>query len=144
MTITLGRQVGALASTLAITALGLTLAAPATAADAVSSRIGGADRWETSALISKETFATGVDDKDRLSILMDALPNLGTGQRTTLLSLSAARWTAIRAEAARVLDTYERAIDGHVKNLRRKLEPDPAHPRYLLTVHGVGYRFADA
>jgi DNA-binding response OmpR family regulator len=31
-----------------------------------------------------------------------------------------------------------------VKNLRRKLEPDPAHPRYLLTVHGAGYRFADA
>ena len=41
-------------------------------------------------------------------------------------------------------EAYERAIDGHVKNLRRKLEPDPAHPRYLLTVHGVGYRFADA
>ena len=42
------------------------------------------------------------------------------------------------------LETYERAIDGHVKNLRRKLEADAAHPRYLLTVHGVGYRFADA
>jgi two-component system alkaline phosphatase synthesis response regulator PhoP len=41
-------------------------------------------------------------------------------------------------------EAYERAIDGHVKNLRRKLEPDPGHPRYLLTVHGVGYRFADA
>jgi len=41
-------------------------------------------------------------------------------------------------------EAYERAIDGHVKNLRRTLEPDPAHPRYLLTVHGVGYRFADA
>ena len=41
-------------------------------------------------------------------------------------------------------EAYERAIDGHVKNLRRKLESDPAHPRYLLTVHGVGYRFADA
>jgi hypothetical protein len=54
-------------------------------------------------------FATGVNDRDRLSILMDALPTLGTGQRTTLLSLSAARWTAVRAEAARVLDTYERA-----------------------------------
>ena len=40
-------------------------------------------------------------------------------------------------------EAYERAIDGHVKNLRRKLEPDPAHPRYLLTVHGAGYRFAD-
>jgi DNA-binding response OmpR family regulator len=41
-------------------------------------------------------------------------------------------------------EAYERAIDGHVRNLRRKLEPDPAHPRYLQTVHGVGYRFADA
>jgi two-component system alkaline phosphatase synthesis response regulator PhoP len=41
-------------------------------------------------------------------------------------------------------DAYERAIDGHVRNLRRKLEPDPAHPRYLQTVHGAGYRFADA
>jgi DNA-binding response OmpR family regulator len=41
-------------------------------------------------------------------------------------------------------EAYERAIDGHVKNLRRKLEPDPTHPRYLLTVHGAGYRFADA
>ncbi|MGH9209903.1 MAG: response regulator transcription factor [Acidimicrobiales bacterium] len=40
-------------------------------------------------------------------------------------------------------ESYERAIDAHVKNLRRKLEPDPHHPRYLLTVHGVGYRFAD-
>ncbi|HET6750436.1 MAG TPA: response regulator transcription factor [Actinomycetes bacterium] len=41
-------------------------------------------------------------------------------------------------------ESYERAIDAHVKNLRRKLEPTPGRPRYLLTVHGVGYRFADA
>jgi two-component system, OmpR family, alkaline phosphatase synthesis response regulator PhoP len=41
------------------------------------------------------------------------------------------------------LETYERAIDGHVKNLRRKLEPDPAAPRYVLTVHGVGYALAE-
>jgi len=41
------------------------------------------------------------------------------------------------------VESYERAIDAHVKNLRRKLEPDPHHPRYLLTVHGVGYRFAE-
>jgi DNA-binding response OmpR family regulator len=34
----------------------------------------------------------------------------------------------------------ERTIDAHVKNLRRKLEPDPAAPRYVQTVHGVGYR----
>ena len=41
------------------------------------------------------------------------------------------------------LETYERAIDGHVKNLRRKLEPDPGAPRYVRTVHGVGYALAE-
>ncbi len=35
---------------------------------------------------------------------------------------------------------YERAVDSHIKNLRQKLEPDPRHPRYVVTVHGVGYR----
>ena len=40
-------------------------------------------------------------------------------------------------------ESYERAIDAHVKNLRKKIEPDPRVPRYILTVHGVGYRFAD-
>lgn len=35
---------------------------------------------------------------------------------------------------------YERTIDAHIKNLRRKIEPDPAHPRYVHTVFGVGYR----
>jgi two-component system, OmpR family, alkaline phosphatase synthesis response regulator PhoP len=42
-----------------------------------------------------------------------------------------------------VVESYERTVDAHIKNLRRKLEPDPQRPRYLLTVHGVGYRFAD-
>ena len=37
---------------------------------------------------------------------------------------------------------YERTIDAHVKNLRKKIEPDPRHPRYVETVFGVGYRLA--
>ncbi len=41
------------------------------------------------------------------------------------------------------VESYDRAIDSHVKNLRRKIEPEPHRPRYLLTVHGVGYRFAE-
>lgn len=41
-------------------------------------------------------------------------------------------------------ESYERAIDTHVKNLRRKLERDPRRPMYITTVYGVGYRFADA
>ena len=35
---------------------------------------------------------------------------------------------------------YERTIDAHVKNLRKKIEPDPKHPRYVETVFGAGYR----
>jgi len=35
-----------------------------------------------------------------------------------------------------------RTVDVHIQRLRSKLEPDPRHPRYLLTVHGIGYKFA--
>ncbi|MDR1160020.1 MAG: response regulator transcription factor [Syntrophomonadaceae bacterium] len=38
-------------------------------------------------------------------------------------------------------DGYERAIDNHVKNLRQKIEDDSKNPEYILTVHGIGYRF---
>jgi two-component system, OmpR family, alkaline phosphatase synthesis response regulator PhoP len=48
---------------------------------------------------------------------------------------------AIRGEE---VESFQRAIDAHVKNLRRKLEPDPREPRYVLTVYGVGYKFTDA
>ena len=36
---------------------------------------------------------------------------------------------------------YERTIDVHIRNLRTKIEPDPANPRYIETVYGAGYRF---
>lgn len=36
-----------------------------------------------------------------------------------------------------------RSIDAPIMNVRRKLEPDPQHPRYILTVYGVGYKFSD-
>ena len=35
----------------------------------------------------------------------------------------------------------DRAVDTHIANLRKKVEPSPSHPRYLITVHGTGYRF---
>jgi DNA-binding response OmpR family regulator len=39
-------------------------------------------------------------------------------------------------------DGYERTIDAHIRNLRRKLEADSRNPQYVLTVYGVGYKFA--
>jgi len=47
---------------------------------------------------------------------------------------------AVRGEE---LESLDRVIDAHIKNLRRKLEPDPRNPRYVLTVYGVGYKFAE-
>ena len=38
---------------------------------------------------------------------------------------------------------FDRSIDAHIKNLRRKIEDDPADPRYVLTVYGVGYQFGE-
>lgn len=39
---------------------------------------------------------------------------------------------------------FGRSVDAHIKNLRQKLEADPAEPRYILTVYGVGYKFANS
>ena len=41
-------------------------------------------------------------------------------------------------------ESYERSVDAHIKNLRRKIETDPQRPRLVLTVYGVGYKFTDA
>lgn len=38
-------------------------------------------------------------------------------------------------------DGYDRTIDTYIKNIRQKIEPDPKNPKYILTVHGIGYRF---
>jgi len=40
-------------------------------------------------------------------------------------------------------DGYDRSVDSHIKNLRRKIEADPRQPRYIQTVYGMGYRFME-
>jgi DNA-binding response OmpR family regulator len=40
-------------------------------------------------------------------------------------------------------ESYERAIDAHIKNIRRKIEIKASEPQYILTVYGVGYKFVD-
>lgn len=36
---------------------------------------------------------------------------------------------------------FDRTIDSHIKNIRQKIETDPRNPIYLVTIHGVGYKF---
>ena len=38
---------------------------------------------------------------------------------------------------------YERTVDSHIKNLRKKIEPDPDQPRYIITVYGAGYKLEE-
>lgn len=38
-------------------------------------------------------------------------------------------------------DGYDRTIDTHIKNIRQKIETDPKNPKYIMTIHGIGYRF---
>ena len=36
---------------------------------------------------------------------------------------------------------FDRAVDSHIKNLRQKIETDPKNPTYVVTIHGIGYKF---
>ncbi len=42
-----------------------------------------------------------------------------------------------------VYEGFDRSIDSHIKNMRRKIEPDPLNPRYVTTVYGIGYQFQE-
>lgn len=52
------------------------------------------------------------------------------------------RWELLERLQGDAIEGVERTIDVHVRNLRAKMEADPRQPRYIETVYGVGYRFA--
>ncbi|WP_370327600.1 helix-turn-helix domain-containing protein [Euzebya sp.] len=51
------------------------------------------------------------------------------------------RFELVNRTRGHEFDGYERTVDSHVKNVRRKIEQDPSDPRLVTTVVGVGYRF---
>jgi len=90
-------------------------------------------------------------DPERHTVALDDEPVECTPAEFAILAAMAARpdrvFTRLQLlEHTRGIDRYStnRAIDTHVMNLRRKIEPDPRCPAHLLTVYGVGYKLADA
>ncbi|MDP2300053.1 MAG: winged helix-turn-helix domain-containing protein, partial [Actinomycetota bacterium] len=53
------------------------------------------------------------------------------------------RLQLLEAGTGDAFDGYERTIDAHVKNIRRKLGEDPKTPRYIQTVFGIGYKVVE-
>jgi two-component system, OmpR family, response regulator RegX3 len=90
-----------------------------------------------------------VIDDVRHEVLIDREPVELTASEYKLLSALAqypgraySRFELINRVQGHDFEGYERTIDAHVKNLRHKIETDHSHPRYVETVHGVGYRLA--
>jgi DNA-binding response OmpR family regulator len=112
------------------------------------------------AVLRRAERAPDLDETIRAGDVVLDLPRMRVEVDGTAVDLTPTEFQLLAAMAARpgriftraqlldtlrgvAFETYERAIDSHIKNLRRKLEPDPRRPRYVLTVYGVGYRFAD-
>jgi len=91
---------------------------------------------------SFNTMAERLQSHDRLR--RDLMADVAHELRTPLTVMQGQLEGLLDAIRGADVESYDRAIDAHVKNVRRKLELDPQHPRYLLTVHGVGYKFTDS
>lgn len=89
-------------------------------------------------------------DGERYRVLLDGEPLHLTPNEFKLLA-ALARHPGQTLTRQQLLDELhgaafgivDRSVDSHIKNLRRKLESDPAAPRFIETVYGVGYRFLD-
>src|SRR5829696_7917243 len=94
--------------------------------------------------VLRRTEAAGAAEVLRVADVEVDLPRMRVAVAGRPVELTPTEFQLLDAVHGVAFESYERAVDAHVKNLRKKIEPVPGRPRYLLTVHGVGYRFADA
>ena len=90
-------------------------------------------------------------DVRRRDVRVDSRPVELTPTEFSLLQvlLEQAGYVLTRGELTRralgvEFEGVERTLDSHIRNLRQKIEPDPANPIYVQTVYGVGFRLAEA
>jgi two-component system alkaline phosphatase synthesis response regulator PhoP len=112
------------------------------------------------AVLRRAGASAANSDLVRLADLTIDVPRMIVGRNGTTIDLTPTEFQLLAALArqpgrvytrAQLLDavrgieveSFERAIDTHIKNIRRKIEPDPRRPRYVLTVYGIGYKGAE-
>ena len=87
-----------------------------------------------------------IDEAVRRVVVNGSVVELTPTEWGVLVALAAqpgrvcSRYELINRVRGYEFDGYERTVDSHVKNLRRKIEPDPTSPAVVQTVTGVGYR----
>ncbi len=89
-------------------------------------------------------------DRERREVLLEGSPVALTAKEYDLLEQLALHPGRVysRAQLLELVwgytyDGYEHTLVSHVNRLRRKIEKDPSHPRYVITVRGVGYKFGE-
>lgn len=90
-----------------------------------------------------------VIDKEKFTVLRKGQPIVLTPTEFNLLDVLSASPDRVfsrmqlmdKIQGGYSFEGYERTIDTHIRNLRKKLEPNPAEPTYILTVYGIGYKF---
>lgn len=112
------------------------------------------------AVLRRATTARPEEDEIHIADLLLNVPHMSAARAGQPIELTTTEFQLLTALArhpgrvftrAQLLDAvrgdhgeaFDRAIDAHVKNIRRKIEPNPRKPRYLLTVYGVGYKCAE-
>ena len=86
-------------------------------------------------------------DLDRHTVTLDGNPIELTPTEFNLLKVlmeqhghAFTRMELVEKGLGYSFEGLDRTVDSHIKNLRRKIEPDPSQPSYIETVYGVGYR----